>query len=98
MDSTTVLECLRLHQKELQNQGILHAAVFGSVARGEAKETSDIDILIEVNPDIPMDIYTYNKLKRYVADLFPISTDVTNKAALKQGISIQAQKDAVYAF
>lgn len=98
MDSTSVLKCLRLHQKELQNRGILHAAVFGSVARGEAREKSDIDILIEVNPETPMDIYTYTNLKRYVADLFPISTDVINKAALKQGISIQAQKDAVYAF
>lgn len=98
MNSEAVLTCLRRHQNELQKRGILHVAVFGSVARGETNEGSDIDILIEINPEIPMDIYAYSSLKRYIADLFPISTDVVNQAALKQGIGVQAQKDAVYAF
>ncbi len=98
MDKNAVLEQLRLHQEALQQRGILHAAVFGSVARGEAQEGSDIDILIEINWETPMDIYAYTNLKRYIADLFPISTDVINCAALKHSISVQAQKDAVYAF
>lgn len=98
IDSEAVLTCLRRHQNELQNRGILHAAVFGSVARGEANEASDLDILIEINPEFPLDIYTYANLKRYIANLFPISTDVVNQAALKQGISVQAQKEALYAF
>jgi predicted nucleotidyltransferase len=98
MNSEAVLSCLRRHQSELQKRGILHAAVFGSVARGDMNEGSDIDILIEINPEISIDIYSYSNLKRYIADLFPISTDVVNQAALKQGINVQAQKDAVYAF
>ena len=57
-----------------------------------------LDILIEMNPETPMDIYAYTNVKRYIADLFPITTDVINQAALKQGISIQAEQDAVYAF
>ena len=98
MDKNAVLAKLRLHQEALQQRGILHAAVFGSVARGEARDDSDLDILIEINPETQMDIYTYTNLKRHIADLFLIKTDVINQAALKQGISIQAQQDAVYAF
>ena len=98
MDKNAVLAKLRLHQEALQQRGILHAAVFGSVARGEATEASDLDILIAINPESPMDIYAYTNLKRYIADLFPVATDVINQAALKQGISIQAEQDAVYAF
>lgn len=98
IDKNAVLAKLRLHQEALQQRGVLHAAVFGSVARGEAKEGSDIDILIDINPEIPMDIYAYTHVKRYIADLFPVQTDVINYAALKQGITIQAQKEAVYAF
>ncbi|MDJ0659426.1 MAG: nucleotidyltransferase domain-containing protein [Crocosphaera sp.] len=98
IDKNAVLAKLRLHQEALQQRGVLHAAVFGSVARGEAKEGSDIDILIDINPEIPMDIYAYTNVKQYIADLFPIQTDVINYAALKPGITIQAQKDAVYAF
>ena len=98
MDKNAVLEQLRLHQEALKQRGIVHAAVFGSVARGEEEQRSDIDILIEINSQMPMDVYAYTNVKRYIADLFPISTDVINCAALKHGISIQAQKDAVYAF
>ena len=98
MDKNAILAELRLHQEVLQQRGILHAAVFGSVARGEATEGSDIDIFIYMNPEIPMDIYAYTNVKRYIADLFPIPTDVINHVALKQGIRTQAEKDAVYAF
>lgn len=98
MDRDTALERLRRYQGELQQRGILHAAVFGSVARGEATEESDLDILIEIDPHLPMDIYTYAGLKRFIADLFPVPTDVVNRAALKKGLLPNAQQDAVYAF
>lgn len=32
----------------LERQGVNKAAVFGSVARGEAKDTSDIDLLVDL--------------------------------------------------
>ncbi len=32
----------------LERQGVNKAAVFGSVARGEAKDTSDIDLLVNL--------------------------------------------------
>ena len=98
MNKEEVIEKLQLNQKQLQSRGILHAAVFGSVARGEAKNSSDIDILIDLDPCISMDIYTYVNLKRFIASLFPIPTDVVNSAALKEEISFNAQCDAIYAF
>ena len=41
------LALLQAHQAELQRRGVRHAAVFGSVARGDARPESDTDILIE---------------------------------------------------
>ena len=35
----------------LKSQGVLKAALFGSVVRGEAKKGSDIDLLVELNDD-----------------------------------------------
>ena len=98
MDKNAVLKCLRHYQKELQQRGILHAAVFGSVARGEATEDSDLDILIEIDPNLSIDIYAYAGLKRFVAELFPIPTDVVNRTALKERLRPEAEQDAVYAF
>jgi hypothetical protein len=37
-----VLRTLRAHERELRRLGASHAAVFGSVARGDARAGSDI--------------------------------------------------------
>jgi uncharacterized protein len=42
-----VLRTLRNHESELRHLGVSHAAVFGSVARGEATAGSDIDVLVD---------------------------------------------------
>jgi hypothetical protein len=36
----------------LRARGVAHAAVFGSVARGEQRPGSDIDIMIDVEPSV----------------------------------------------
>ncbi len=43
-----VIATLRAHERELRDRGVLHVALFGSVARNEGKRSSDIDIMIEL--------------------------------------------------
>ena len=49
-----VLRILRMHKDELtRDYGLLKLGVFGSVARNEARENSDIDIVVETRvPDL----------------------------------------------
>ena len=48
MQRDHVLKILAVHRDELRQQfGVKSLALFGSVARGEATETSDVDLLIE---------------------------------------------------
>jgi predicted nucleotidyltransferase len=92
------IEILRRHQNDLQARGIVHAALFGSVARGEAGPQSDIDIMIELADDVSLDIFAYVELKNFIAGLFPGPVDVVNKVALKPYIRPPAVADSVYAF
>ena len=64
-----VIATLRAHERELRRRGVLHAALFGSVARNEAKPASDIDILIELEPDAPVGVFEYVGITQYLADL-----------------------------
>jgi uncharacterized protein len=49
-----LLDTLRTHESELRRLGVSHAAVFGSIARGEARVDSDIDVLVELDQDRPL--------------------------------------------
>jgi uncharacterized protein len=79
-------------------RGIVHAALFGSVARGEAGPQSDVDIMIELADNASLDIFAYAELKTFIAGLFPGPVDVVNKDALKPYIRPPAVADSIYAF
>jgi predicted nucleotidyltransferase len=98
MNKHEAIEILRRHQADLRARGIVHAALFGSVARGEAGPQSDIDIMIELAPDASLDIFAYVELKNFVAALFPGPVDVVNKDALKPYVRPPATADSIYAF
>jgi len=50
MDRQTVIDKLRAHEAELRAEGISHVYLFGSVARGEADENSDVDLFYDYDP------------------------------------------------
>jgi len=98
MNREQVIETLRSHAPELRHRGVRHAALFGSVARGEAKPASDIDIMIELEPEAGVDLFGYVGITHYLADLFPVHVDVSNRSSLKAHVRPSAERDAVYAF
>ena len=67
------------------------------VARGEERPDSDVDIMIEVDPEVPLGVYEYVELKDYIVGLFNGPVDVVNRDSLKPHIR-PAVADAVYAF
>ena len=98
MKKRDAIKVLRRHEGDLRARGIVHAALFGPVARDEAGPRSDLDVLIELDPELKLDIFAYAGLKRYVAGLFNGPVDVVNKAALKPHLRQPVSADAVYAF
>ena len=47
MDKHQVVSKLREHRDELTAAGIVHLRLFGSVARGESTDSSDVDLIAE---------------------------------------------------
>ena len=93
-----VLQILRNHQPELRALGVRHASVFGSVARGENRPESDVDVLIDLDRDHPMGLFEYSRLKLYIAGLVGYSADVVNRSTLKPLLRENIVHDAVDAF
>ena len=93
-----VLAKLKEAEAELKARGVTHAALFGSVARGEERSNSDIDIMVEIDPAAVMGVYAYVSLVRSITKMFPVRVDVSNRAALKYYVRPSAERDAIYAF
>ena len=100
MNREQVIAELRMHEQDLRQRGVLHAGLFGSVARDEATPASDIDIdiLIELAPDSRIDLFEYVAITQYLSDLFPNRVDVANRRRLKPLVRPSVERDAVYAF
>ena len=99
MNRDEVLTTLLTHEQELRRRGVLHVGLFGSLARGDAKPTSDIDILIELEPDAPIGLFEYVGITQVpYPHLFPTRVDVANRRRLKPQVRPNVERDAVYAF
>lgn len=98
MDRHIALDILRSNEAELRRRGVIHAALFGSVARGEARADSDLDVMIDIDAPVVGGIYGYVGLCHSIDELFPIRVDVANRAGLKDRVRARAERDAVFAF
>jgi uncharacterized protein len=98
MNSRDAIATLRRHESDLRARGIRHAAIFGSVARGRNRPDSDLDIIIDIDPEAHVTIFDYVGLKDYIASLFESPVDVIDRDALKPHLRAPTVQDALYAF
>ncbi len=69
-----------------------HMALFGSVARGDASEASDIDILVEVDPSIGLGFVA---LAERLELLLGHKVDLVSRRALKPSLWKQIEPELI---
>ena len=82
-----------------QRNQIRELALFGSFLRHDFGPTSDIDVLVEFEPDAEVGFLTLARLQRELTDLLGRPVDLVPKAGLKPMSRDQVLADAatVYA-
>ncbi|MEW5774334.1 MAG: nucleotidyltransferase family protein [Thermodesulfobacteriota bacterium] len=94
MQRDQALETLRRHHADLAARGVKRLALFGSLARDEARPDSDVDVLVEF-ADRPA-FKGYMGLKRYLEDIFGRPADLATPRSLKPRIKERVEREAVY--
>jgi len=92
-DLQSVLAILRAHREELVGLGVVHAAVFGSVARGEAGPESDVDVLIDLDPAKGLNLFEYCRVKLQISEMLGGSADVLHRKTLKPWLRENVMRD-----
>ncbi|HUV79903.1 MAG TPA: nucleotidyltransferase family protein [Candidatus Bathyarchaeia archaeon] len=68
--------------------------IFGSIVRGEDKETSDVDILVEFKE--PIGLFKFLELEEYLSDLIGKKVDLVSKKALKPRIGKHILREVAF--
>jgi hypothetical protein len=94
MNRTQTLDLLRQHKPRLaQRYGVTALALFGSTAREETRQDSDIDILIGF--DGPATSERYFGVQFYLEDLLGRPVDLVTEKALRPELRPYVEREAV---
>ena len=92
-----VINILKSHSEVVREKfGVKRIGIFGSFARGEEREDSDLDVLV-VFEEGQKTFDNYMDLKFYLEDLFGREVDLVTERALKPQLKDSIMKDVVYA-
>ena len=88
---------LKRYKKDIEQSARRHkirsVSVFGSFAKGEEREDSDIDLLVEIEPDCSL--FDVISMKYEVEDLTGRTVDVVTTNGLSPYLSEQIIKEAI---
>lgn len=94
MDREEVLSSLRTHKHVLAERfGVTRLSLFGSVARDQATDGSDVDVLVEF--DARATSRTYFGVQFYIEDLLGRRVDLVTDKALRLELRPQVEREAV---
>ena len=92
MKREEIIKCLKAQDIRLKELDVRSLAVFGSVARDEARPDSDIDILVEFTGPATFD--QYMRLKIFLEDLLKHPIDLVTRKGIRPQLASAIEREA----
>lgn len=92
-----ILDVLTAHREDLRARGVKQLSLFGSFARDEAQETSDVDLLVEFEPGRTVGLFAFIRLQRYLAELLGRRVDLATPEALREEYRADVLREVIHA-
>jgi predicted nucleotidyltransferase len=88
-----IIGLLSAQRQAFDRLGVRSLALFGSVARGESRSESDVDILVEFKGRATFD--RYMELKFFLEDLLSGRVDLVTRKALRPSMRPTIEEEAI---
>jgi len=82
----------------LQAEGVTGLSIFGSRARGDARSDSDLDVLIDIDPDSKFSLLDLAGVHLMIEDRIGIPTQVTPRRTLDTRMADRIKDDLIKVF
>jgi uncharacterized protein len=98
MTSREAIRRLGRNRQKLARFHVAHMFVFGSTARDEATLHSDVDLLVEFNPNTRGGLFTFVRLQDFLVDVMGCRIDLATPGALRPEMRDEILAEAIRAF
>jgi uncharacterized protein len=89
---------LAKHADAMRARGVAAAYLFGSTAREEAGESSDLDVFVDIIPGQKFSLIDLAGLHRYLEAELGVSIDLTTRSSLHPKLRSRIEHEAIQAF
>lgn len=83
MDRDEVIRILEENADEIRARGVVRLALFGSIARDEARPDSDVDVLVDLDEARSLSLIDVAGLQLFLSDLLGRDVEVAQRKGLK---------------
>jgi hypothetical protein len=87
MDKQHVIDILKTNHSVLDEFSVKSISVFGSVVRGDERPDSDVDLLVELEPDARIGFFAFARLQRRLSELLGRPVDLVTPDAPHKAIA-----------
>lgn len=95
MNFNEIAKIIKEHEKEIKAFGVKNLGIFGSYAKGNNTEKSDIDILVNFD-DVPRISKAYFGLKFYLEELLKIEVDLCREKDIRIELKEEVLRSVKY--
>ena len=76
-----------------KTQPVVKAWLFGSFARGEERDDSDVDILVKFDHSLPIGLFAYVRMHRELEEKLGRKVDLVEEGTLRPAAQLTANRD-----
>jgi uncharacterized protein len=91
------LRILAANRQKLKDFSVKSLALFGSVARDEATDASDVDLLVEFEEGAHVGLFGFIDVKLFLEDVLECKVDLVMPDALRKEFKEEVLKEAIRA-